>query len=127
MIKVGTYLNVVDNSGVRLVYCIRLIGGFKRRYSLLGDSIIVVVYRLRKKRRQFSKLKKGQIVNALIVRTKVNSKYFNSDVTKFFENSVVLLNKKNQLFGTRIFGLLPRTLRFSRYMKIVILAKGLKS
>lgn len=127
MIKVGTYLNVVDNSGVRLVYCIRLIGGFKRRYSFLGDSIIVVVNRLRKKRRQFSKLKKGQIVNALIVRTKVNSKYFNSDVTKFFENSVVLLNKKNQLFGTRIFGLLPRTLRFSRYMKIVILAKGLKS
>ena len=127
MVQVGTYLNVVDNSGVRLVYCIRVGRGFKQRYAGLGDSLIVVVNRLRKKRRQFSKLKRGQIVNALIVRTKVNQSYFNNDKTVFFENSVVLLNKKNQLFGTRIFGLLPQNLRFSRYMKVAILSKGLKS
>ena len=127
MIQIGTYLNVVDNSGVRMVYCIRITGGFKRRYARLGDLLTVVVDRLRKKRRQFSKLKKGQLVNALVVRLKKNKNYFFNDSLLFFENSVVLLNKKNQLFGTRIFGLLPRILRFSRYMKIVVLAKGLKS
>ena len=126
MVQVGTYLNVVDNSGVRVVYCIRVLGGYKRRYASLGDILVVVVNRLRKKRRKLLKLKKGQLINALIVRTKVNKSYFNNDKTAFFENSVVLLNKKNQLFGTRIFGILPENLRYSKFMKIAILSKGLK-
>ena len=127
MIQVGSYLKVVDNSGVRFVYCIKIFGGFKRRYARLGDSVVVVVNRLRKKRRQFSKLKQGQIVIGLIVRTKISKNYFYNDKISFLENSVILLNKKNQLFGTRIFGLLPKNLRYSRFMKIIILAKGLKS
>ena len=127
MIQIGSYLKVVDNSGARFAYCIRVGGGNKRRYAYLGDIILVVVNRLRKKRRQFSKLKQGQVVNALVVRTKINKNYFFNDKISFFENSIVLLNKKSQLFGTRIFGLLPKKLRYSRFMKIIVLAKGLKS
>ena len=127
MIQVGSYLKVVDNSGVRFAYCIRVVGGHKRRYAFLGDVLTVVVNRLRKRRRQYSKLKQGQIVTALIVRTKINKNYFFNDKISFFENSVILLNKKNQLFGTRIFGMLPKTLRYSRFMRIIVLAKGLKS
>ncbi len=127
MIQVGSYLKVVDNSGVRFVYCIHIPGGYRRRYARLGDTVTVVVNRLRKRRRQFSKLKQGQIVTGLIVRSKINKSYFFNDKISFFENSVILLNKKNQLFGTRIFGLLPKNLRYSRFMKIIVLAKGLKS
>ncbi len=127
MIQIGSYLKVVDNSGVRFVYCIQIPGGYKRRYARLGDTITVVVNRLRKRRRQFSKLKQGQIVTGLIVRSKINKNYFFNDKISFLENSVILLNKKNQLFGTRIFGLLPKSLRYSRFMKIIVLAKGLKS
>jgi len=123
----GSYLKVVDNSGVRFVYCIRVSGGYKRRYARLGDTLTVVVNRLRKKRRQYAKLKQGQIVNGLIVRTKINKNYFFNDKIAFLENSIILFNKKNQLFGTRIFGLLPKNLRYSRFMKIIVLAKGLKS
>ena len=127
MIQVGSYLKVVDNSGVRFAYCIRVVGGYKRRYAFLGDTLTVVVNRLRKRRRQYFKLKQGQIVTALLVRTKINKNYFFNDKISFFENSIILLNKKNQLFGTRIFGLLPKNLRYSRFMKIIVLAKGLKS
>ena len=119
-------MKVVDNSGGRLAYCIRVVGGYQHRYAGQGDCLIVVVCRLRSRRRQFSKVKKGQIVNALIVRTKITKSYISNDKTAFFENAVVLLNKKNKLFGTRIFGLLPVSLRFTRYMKLVVLAKGLK-
>ena len=127
MIQVGSYLKVVDNSGVRFAYCIHVPGGYKRRYAGLGDTLTVVVNRLRKRRRQYSKLKQGQIVTGLIVRTKINKNYFFNDKVSFLENSIILVSKKNQLFGTRVFGLLPKKLRYSRYMKLVILAKGLKS
>jgi large subunit ribosomal protein L14 len=127
MIQKGSYLKVVDNSGVRFAYCIRVAGGNKRRYARLGDTVTVVVNRLRKRRRQYSKLKQGQIVTGLIVRTKINKNYFFQDKISFLENSIILLNKKNQLFGTRVFGLLPKNLRYSRFMKILVLAKGLKS
>jgi large subunit ribosomal protein L14 len=70
MIQVGTVLNVSDNSGAKKVYCIRVINGSKKKYACLGDLILVVVKSLRKKRRSLSKVKKGDIFNALIVRTK---------------------------------------------------------
>jgi large subunit ribosomal protein L14 len=127
MVQLGSYLKVVDNSGVRFAYCIRVPGGYKRRYARLGDTLTVVVNRLRKRRRQYSKLKQGQIVTGLIVRTKINKSYFFNDKISFLENSIILISKKNQLFGTRIFGMLPKNLRYSRYMKLIILAKGLKS
>jgi large subunit ribosomal protein L14 len=127
MVQLGSYLKVVDNSGVRFAYCIRVPGGYKRRYARLGDTLTVVVNRLRKRRRQYSKLKQGQIVTGLIVRTKINKTYFFNDKISFLENSIILISKKNQLFGTRIFGMLPKNLRYSRYMKLIILAKGLKS
>lgn len=127
MIQVGTYLKVVDNSGARMAYCIRVTSGFKRRYAHLGDTILVVVDRLRKRRRKFSRVKKGEVIKALIVRTKNSKKYFFNDSIGFLENSVILLNRKNKILGTRIFGMLPKLLRFTRYMRSIILSKGLKS
>jgi len=126
MVQVGTSLRVVDNSGGRAAYCIRIVGGYKKRYARIGESVVVVVSRLRRRRKQFSKIKKGQIVNGLVVRTKVVKSSIFNDKTFFLESCVVLLNKKNKLFGTRIFGLLPMSLRFTRHMKVIVLAKGLK-
>ena len=116
----------MDNSGARAAYCIRILGGHKKRYAKVGDSVVVVVSRLRRRRKQFSKLKKGQIVNGLLVRTKSSKRSIFNDKTFFLENCVILLNKKNKLFGTRIFGLLPMCLRYTKHMKVVVLAKGLK-
>ena len=95
MIQVGTYLNVIDNSGAKKVACIKVYNGYKRRYAFVGDVVLVSVKSLRKKRRFSSKTKKGEVHKALVVRTKSELKNFINDSFIFFENSVVLLNKKN--------------------------------
>lgn len=124
MIQIGSYLNVRDNSGAKSVYCIGFLK--KQKFSYLGDIIQVVVKRLRRKRRRFSKLKKGDLVRALIIRSKLKNTNIGNNSIKFYENSVVLLSKSNKLLGTRIFGLVPKTFRYTKYMKILSLAKGVK-
>jgi len=127
MIQVGTYLNVIDNSGAKKVACIKVYNGYRRRYAVVGDVVLVSVKNLRKKRRFSSKTKKGEVHKALIVRTKSQIKTFVNDSCIFFENSVVLLNKKNKLVGTRIFGSIPKTLRYTKFLKLVSLSSGLVS
>jgi large subunit ribosomal protein L14 len=127
MIQVGTFLNVVDNSGAKEVCCIRVLGGYRRRYASIGDVIVVSVKQLRKKRRLFSKVKKGEVCKALIVRTKIGLKYSSSDCLQFTTNSVVLLSRQNKLIGTRIFGSLPKQLRYTQYMRVISLSAGLVS
>jgi len=127
MIQVGTFLRVIDNSGAKLAYCIRVCGGFKRRAAKLGDTILIAINRLRKRRKRFSRVKRGSVLSALIVRTRRPLKYVFNDSISFFENTAVVLNRKNKLLGTRIFGLLPKALRFTRYMRSIILCKGVKS
>ena len=124
MIQVGTTLNVIDNSGAKKVYCIRIIKGSNKRYAYLGDSILVVVKTLRKKRRALSKVKKGEIHNALIVRTKTKKSYCFSDSFFSLENSVILLNKQQKFIGTRIFGALPKIFRYTKYMRALSLSAG---
>lgn len=126
MIQKGTFLKVIDNSGAKNVCCIRIVSNKKYRYAYTGDILLVSVKNLRAKRRFASKVKKGQLMRALVVRTKTKNSYFSGDNLRFFENSVVLLKKNNKLVGTRIFGLLPRSLRYSQYMRLLALCAGVR-
>jgi large subunit ribosomal protein L14 len=124
MIQSGTYLNVIDNSGAKKCICIQVKTGYKQKYSYIGDLITVSVKKLRSKRRNLSKVKKGQIYKALIVKTKKVKSFFNGDTTSFLENCIILLNNKNKIVGTRIFGSLPKDLRYTKYLKILSLCSG---
>jgi large subunit ribosomal protein L14 len=126
MIQKGTFLKVIDNSGAKNVCCIRIVSNQKYRYAYTGDILLVSVKKLRAKRRFASKVKKGQLIRALVVRTKKKNSYFSGDNLSFFENSVILLKKNNKLIGTRIFGLLPRSLRYSQYMRLLALCAGIR-
>ena len=127
MIQVGTTLKVLDNSGAKIVGCIKVLSGYRRRYAKLGDRIVVSIKELRTKRRKFSKVKKGEIYNALILKTKKLKNYKNGDSFCFFENAVVLLNKQNKLIGTRVFGAVHKHFRYTKYLKFLFLALGLVS
>lgn len=126
MIQKGTFLKVIDNSGAKNVCCIRIVSNQKYRYAYTGDILLVSVKKLRAKRRFASKVKKGQLIRALVVRTKKKNSYFSGDNLSFFENSVILFKKNNKLIGTRIFGLLPRSLRYSQYMRLLALCAGIR-
>ena len=126
MIQKGTFLKVIDNSGAKNVCCIRIVSNQKYRYAYTGDILLVSIKKLRAKRRFASKVKKGQLIRALVVRTKKKNSYFSGDNLSFFENSVILLKKNNKLIGTRIFGLLPRSLRYSQYMRLLALCAGIR-
>jgi large subunit ribosomal protein L14 len=126
MIQKGTFLKVIDNSGAKSVCCIRIVSNQKYRYAYTGDILLVSVKKLRANRRFASKIKKGQLIRALVVRTKKKTSYFSGDNLSFFENSVILLKKNNKLIGTRIFGLLPRSLRYSQYMRLLALCAGIR-
>jgi len=127
MIQVGTYLNVADNSGARSVACIKVLKGYKQRYAVLGDLILVSVKSIRTKRRLSSKVKKGELFKALIIKTKLSNNFFFGDSLKFSENSVVLLNKNNKNLGTRIFGSIPKILRYTKFLRLASLSSGLIS
>lgn len=126
MVQKGTFLNVVDNSGAKIAYCIHNISNPNSRYAILGNLILVSIKKLRIKRRFASKIKKGALAYGLIVRTKIFRNSFYGDKLKFFENSIILFFKKSfNLIGTRIFGLLPKIFRFTQFMKILSLCTGI--
>lgn len=126
MIQKGTYLNIVDNSGAKLAYCIHNITNPTCRYAYLGDIILVSIKKLRVKRRYASKIKKGALAYGLIVRTKIFRNSYFGDRLKFYENSIILFFKKTyNLIGTRIFGLLPKTFRFTQYLRILSICTGI--
>lgn len=127
MIIQGTYLNVVDNSGAKNAYCIKIIKGYKNRYAFLGDTILVSINKLRSHRKSFSKVKAGELYKAIIVRTKFKKISFFGDSYNFLENAVVLLSKQNKFIGTRIFGVIPKLFRFTKYMRLVSICPGIIS
>ena len=124
MIQKGTYLNVIDNSGAKDVCCIQVLKGYRKRYATIGDIIIVSIKSLRLKRRSLSKIKKGEVSKALVVRTKVSKNSYSFESSNFFENSVVLLSRQNKLLATRIFGVVPKYFRHTKFLRIVSLASG---
>jgi large subunit ribosomal protein L14 len=118
MIQSETRLTVADNSGARVVYCIKVLGGSKRRYAGLGDVIIVSV----KDAIPNAKVKKGDVHKAVVVRTSKEVRRPDGSLIRFDDNSAVLINNQREPLGTRIFGPVARELRAKRFMKIVSLA-----
>ena len=118
MIQVESTLQVADNSGAKSVACIKVLGGSKRRYATVGDVITVSV----KDAIPHSKVKKGDIMQAVIVRTRKEVRRADGSYIKFDSNAAVLLTKQGEPVGTRIFGPVARELRARNFMKIVSLA-----
>ena len=103
MIQQQTLLNVSDNSGAKIAKCIKVLGGFKRKIAKIGDIITITVYKLRDKQKMH-KVKKGEIYQALVIRTKKSTKNNDSCHTLFSDNAVILLDKQNNLIANRIIG-----------------------
>lgn len=118
MIQTETKLKVADNSGAKLLLCIKVLGGSKRRYASVGDIVIVSV----KEAMPNSKVNKGSVMRAVIVRTAKEIHRPDGSHIKFDDNSAVLINQQNEPIGTRIFGPVARELRAKRFMKIISLA-----
>lgn len=118
MIQTQTVLDVADNSGAKRVQCIKVLGGSHRRYARIGDLIKVSV----KEAIPRGKVKKGQVMNAVVVRTRKGVRRPDGSVIRFDTNSAVLLNPQNAPIGTRIFGPVTRELRTEKFMKIISLA-----
>jgi large subunit ribosomal protein L14 len=118
VIQQSTVLDVADNSGAKKVYCIKVLGGSKRRYASIGDIIVVSV----REAIAGAKVKKGEIARAVVVRTKKEIARPDGSFIRFDGNSAVLISKENEPIGTRIFGPVARELRAKRFMKIVSLA-----
>jgi ribosomal protein L14, bacterial/organelle len=118
MIQVESSLEVADNSGAKRVACIKVLGGSHRRYASVGDIIMVSV----KDAMPHSKVKKGEVMQAVIVRTAKELRRPDGSYIKFDTNAAVLLNKQGEPLGTRIFGPVARELRARNFMKIVSLA-----
>ena len=118
MIQTESYLDVADNSGARRVMCIKVLGGSHRRYAKVGDIIKVTV----KEAIPRGKVKKGQVMSAVVVRTKKGLRRQDGSLIKFDDNAAVLLNASLAPVGTRIFGPVTRELRTERFMRIISLA-----
>ena len=118
MIQMQTILNAADNSGARSMMCIKVLGGSHRRYASVGDVIKVSI----KDAIPRGKVKKGEVYNAVVVRTKKGVRRPDGSVIRFDGNAAVLLNNQLQPIGTRIFGPVTRELRSERFMKIISLA-----
>ena len=117
MIQVETMLDVADNSGARRVQCIKVLGGSKRRYAGVGDIIKISI----KEAIPNSRVRKGELFNAVVVRTRHGVRRPDGSLIRFDRNAAVLLNPQNQPIGTRIFGPVTRELRSERFMRIISL------
>lgn len=118
MVQQESRLNVADNSGAKEVLCIRVLGGTKKRYASVGDTIVVSV----KSALPTGNVKKGAVAKAVVVRTKKELKRPDGSYIRFDDNAVVLLNNQGEMRGTRIFGPVARELREKQFMKIISLA-----
>ena len=118
MIQMQTNLDVADNSGARRVQCIKVLGGSKRKYASIGDTIVVSV----KEAIPRGRVKKGQVMKAVVVRTAKGVRRPDGSLIRFDRNAAVLINNNKEPIGTRIFGPVPRELRAKQHMKIISLA-----
>ena len=118
MIQTETRLKVADNSGAKVLLCIKVLGGSKRKYASVGDIIVVSV----KEAIPRGRVKKGQVMKAVVVRTAKDIRRPDGSVIRFDKNAAVIVNNNSEPVGTRIFGPVPRELRAKRHMKIISLA-----
>lgn len=124
MIQQQTVLNVSDNSGAKKVKCIKVLGGYKKKTAMLGNTIVVSVKELRNKSKKTAKVKKGEVHRALILKTKKKIK--NKDGSNFFfdSNSVCLINKQNKIIGTRILIPISKKFKKGKFSKFSNLSTG---
>ena len=118
MIQMQTNLEVADNSGAKRVMCIKVLGGSKRRYATIGDTIVVSI----KEAMPRGRVKKGDVRKAIVVRVSKDIKRKDGSTIRFDLNAAVLINNQGEPIGTRIFGPVPRELRAKNHMKIISLA-----
>jgi large subunit ribosomal protein L14 len=119
VIQTQTELHVADNSGAKKVECIKVLGGSRKKYARIGDLIKVTV----KEAIPRGKVEKGNVYNAVVVRTAKGVRRLDGSLLKFDNNAVVLLNSSNQVIGTRVFGPIAREVRNEKFMKIISLAQ----
>jgi len=124
MIQRNSIINIIDNSGAKKVYCIKVLNGYKKRYGIIGDLLIVSIKSIRFKKKKILKIKKGDVCTALLLRTKSFMNSYSNERVSFFFNSAVLLNNKKKLLGTRVFGSLPKKLRYTRFFRLLSLCSG---
>jgi large subunit ribosomal protein L14 len=118
MIRASTYLQSADNSGAKKLFCIRVFGGSAKKYARLGDVVVVSV----KEALPNSKVEKGDVHRAVIVRTRKEQRRPDGSYVRFDDNAAVLINKEDEPIGTRVFGPVARELRTKGFMKIISLA-----
>jgi large subunit ribosomal protein L14 len=118
MIQSETVLDVADNSGAKRILCIKVLGGSRRRYARVGDTIVVSV----KEAIPRGRVKKGEVLKAVVVRTAQGVRRTDGSLIRFDSNAAVLINNQNEPIGTRIFGPVTRELRSKNHMKIISLA-----
>ena len=118
MIQMQTVLDVADNSGAQKVQCIKVLGGSKRKYASIGDLVVVSV----KEAAPHSKVKKGEVLRAVVVRTSKEIRRVDGTYIRFGDNAAVLINPQGQPIGTRVFGPVARELRARQFMRIISLA-----
>lgn len=124
MIQQQTILKVADNSGAKSVKCIKILKGFNRRFAFLSDIIIVSVQKLRNKARSTSKVQKGDIHKAVIIRTKKKTKRKDGTIIFFKSNAVSLVNKQGKPIASRVIGPVPKKLKKKKNLKLVTLSSG---
>ena len=124
MIQTYSILRISDNSGGKKFKTIKILGGFKKRYAYVGNVIVGSIQGIRYNKKKKVKIKDGEVIRGLIIRSKRQFVRSNSSYSMFKENSIVILNKKNQPLGTRVMGPVYRDLRKSKYMKVATLAIG---
>lgn len=125
MIQQQTILKVADNSGAKIVKCIKVLGGLKKRYAYLGDMIVISVQKLRNKSKKTSKVSKGGVFRALVIRTKTRCSKKDGSSFMLQENSVILISRQGNPIGTRILGPVPKILKKKKFMKFISLSIGL--
>lgn len=124
MIQQQSLLRVADNSGAKTAKCIKVLGGFKRKFAYLGNIIIVSIHQLRNKSKTTSKVQKGEIYKALIIRTKTKIKRKDGSSVFFKNNCVSLINKQGNPIATRIVGPIPKSLKKKKFMKFTSISAG---
>ena len=124
MIYNQSILKVIDNSGASKVKCLKILGGLKKKPVSEGDFLVISVYRLKKKNKDISKVLKGNVLKALLLRTKKKKRKKDGSFFNFTENSVCLLNNKKKLLATRVIGPLSRTVKKNSILKSLNLSTG---
>jgi len=124
MIQTQSILTIVDNSGAKNAKCIKVLTGFKRRYAFMGDTVVVVIKSIKSKKKSTSKVKKGEVLRLVIIRTKFKKSKKDGSSFQFNINAGVLVNKQNKPVATRVIGPVTKELKTNKLMKIASLSAG---